>query len=743
MAVSVLAQQAPEYPYSSLTTPPASTPDPGTWAWERSPIEGFAWPTSVKQGETVTFYTSVLNPTAYPLYHIKIYRMGESSPKITLGPFTSHFYPLRAADGSDIIPPDQSKKPVDFKLGCIQRWAGSAQSYAIPNNPTTWQSGVYYALMESYPVPNIVNAAYFVVRSANPGTTSKILYKFPMTTYQAYTYWGGGSLYSCSQDVSLTLTDTIAVDRPWRPDFTIIRSYSVHKYFIEWAESNGYTMEYCDNTDVDKNEANFLSNYKSVVHVGHDEYWSGASAITPGERAGTENFRNAGGNLAFFAANTCYWRIFWIANAQGGIDYKRLKCKKEKCDGSDAEDDLWREESGSTPEAFFIGSQYQTGYDPVNIPAQVTNASHWIFKNTSPPLQNGNLFGLGDNPNHTRGILGSEIDNTNYLEYLEFPFLSTLEIIAKRTVSTKVQEDPDIYVNIEHEATYYEDTQSNARVFNAATIQWARGLAEYYDVNDGNRMKQITDNIVAHFSFKKYLGKIYADLIWGNDETAIQLDGDTFIQPGKVLTLSNNFTLTIDPGVTLYVDGTLSIAASVTIKGGGTIVTRGSGVINVANSSTVTIPAGQSIVLGAGSNWKFGSSAKLLVNGSLSAVGTSTSPIIFDRSGASGTWYAILIENSTAASNFDYCTLRYAANGLASLEIRFRQCNGQSCDAHQQHHGQFDGIYCRVFQPIHDSKFHHREQLIRHLCGFLCRFRQHADLVEHHSLQQLSRRLFE
>jgi hypothetical protein len=183
------------------------------------------------------------------------------------------------------------------------------------------------------PATTDTGTAYFVVRPTTPGATSNILYKFAINTHQAYNHSGGGSLYSFAQNktqFTLTVTDTIAMDRPFVDPFVNgIRLGSVERFFIRWAETNGYTMEYCDNTDMDKNESNFISNYKVIVHVGHDEYWSGG--INPnGERANEENFKNAGGNLAFFAANTCYWRIYWVPNVGGVIDYKRLKCKKTK-----------------------------------------------------------------------------------------------------------------------------------------------------------------------------------------------------------------------------------------------------------------------------------------------------------------------------------------------------------------------------------------------------------------------------
>ncbi len=96
----------------------------------------------------------------------------------------------------------------------------------------------------------------------------------------------------------------------------------------------------------------------------------------------------------------------------------------------------------------------------------------------------------------------------------------------------------------------------------------------------------MTRNILDHFSFKKYCGNIYAPfLTWGDDETAITLDGDTYLLANKILTLTNSFTLTINSGVTLYVQGTLVIGSNVTITGGGQIVTSGSGDIKVTNSA--------------------------------------------------------------------------------------------------------------------------------------------------------------
>ncbi len=123
------------------------------------------------------------------------------------------------------------------------------------------------------------------------------------------------------------------------------------------------------------------------------------------------------------------------------------------------------------------------------------------------------------------------------------------------------------------DVTYYEDQQGNARVFASGAHGWCNAL---YGA-DGTTMGIITRNLLDHFSYKKFRGNIYANLIWGDEtpvEVATILDGDTYILSGKTLTLTNNFTLTINSGVTLYVQGTLVIGSNVTITGGGVIKTE-------------------------------------------------------------------------------------------------------------------------------------------------------------------------
>ncbi len=72
--------------------------------------------------------------------------------------------------------------------------------------------------------------------------------------------------------------------------------------FVVWAESNGYTLEYAANSDLEFHPE-ILNAYRLVLSVGHDEYWSAPM------RDHLEEFIGRGGNVAFFSGNTCCWQV--------------------------------------------------------------------------------------------------------------------------------------------------------------------------------------------------------------------------------------------------------------------------------------------------------------------------------------------------------------------------------------------------------------------------------------------------
>lgn len=125
----------------------------------------------------------------------------------------------------------------------------------------------------------------------------------------------------------------------------------------------------------------------------------------------------------------------------------------------------------------------------------------------------------------------------------------------------------------------------------------------------------------------------------------------------------------------------------------------------------VTLPAGDTWNLQPGVTLSFASGCALIVNGTLNAVGNSSNPIIFTRSGSSGTWSGIQF-NSGSSGNIQYCNINEAYYGIrcdnASPTIANNnlnkttgiQASGIYCQTgasptinHNQVHGYSNGLY--------------------------------------------------
>ena len=170
----------------------------------------------------------------------------------------------------------------------------AAFSMAIPKD---WKSGCYVAtLILKDNNRETRSTLQFVVRSAEPGSNSKILLQLSTNTYNAYTNWGGHSLYAYHDRDGLQ-GHRVSFDRP------IQSQYSDWELpFVKWAESNGYVIDYAVNSDLEFHPE-ILKQYRLVLSIGHDEYWSAPM------RDNLEKYIADGGNVAFLSGNTCCWQV--------------------------------------------------------------------------------------------------------------------------------------------------------------------------------------------------------------------------------------------------------------------------------------------------------------------------------------------------------------------------------------------------------------------------------------------------
>lgn len=120
-----------------------SSVDP-IFAWRRYAVEGFAWPASVRPGETIKFYVSTMAINGDSTYDLQIFRVPnvDVTAETSFYNITGKFYPLRDVQNNPIYPGDYSRKPVDFKKGCKDYWAPTAVSFTIPAG---WGGGMYAA----------------------------------------------------------------------------------------------------------------------------------------------------------------------------------------------------------------------------------------------------------------------------------------------------------------------------------------------------------------------------------------------------------------------------------------------------------------------------------------------------------------------------------------------------------------------------------------------------------------------
>lgn len=295
-----------------------------------------------------------------------------------------------------------------------QDWDWPAYHFDIPHD---WPSAVYIAhLQEEHPQPLAIAmdraAALFVVRGHGQ---SPILYKIPLATYHAYNCSGGGCFYVNPPRWTDPPGARLSLQRPgggiggetWGADDHYDRSSPRQTFahwdarFIAWMLRQGYQPEFCTDLDLHR-DPQLCRRYRLLLSVGHDEYWSEPT------RDAVEAHAAAGGNVAFFGANLCWWRIHIVDQARAMV------CHQGSPRG--AYDHWWAPSGVQRPEDSLTGMSYRHGGGWWDGPREasgfrVQDAGHWVFAGTG--LQQGAAFGHDTTP----PLAGYECDGVPLQEY--------------------------------------------------------------------------------------------------------------------------------------------------------------------------------------------------------------------------------------------------------------------------------------------------------------------------------------
>ncbi len=383
---------------------------PGTTDWQLTnpatnrEIEGYASATSVTKNDTIQFFVN----TNAQKYSIDIFRMG----------WYNGLGGRLLKDGIYLNGIKQEIPALDPKTGIVECNWRNPYNLKIDSD---WTTGIYLAKLKEF-TNSKESYIIFVVRDDT--LKSDITFQLPVTTYQAYNFWGGKSLYNFSSGNSLPWgtsegkrASKVSFDRPYARSPNLKASYGMGagEFFtnvqpsdektypissagwdynmVRWLEKKGYAVNYVTNIDIHKSNK-LLHNSSIFLSNGHDEYWS------LNMRNNIIKSRDQGIHLAFFSANTAYWQVRLEPNSTNDSEDRTLVCYKNL--GSDPIKNKtatvsFRDPPISEPESGFIGVQYFAYRIDSDI--TITNNEHPIFKNTS--LKNGDKL---------KGLLGYEVD---------------------------------------------------------------------------------------------------------------------------------------------------------------------------------------------------------------------------------------------------------------------------------------------------------------------------------------------
>ena len=302
-------------------------------------ILGFATDISVNVGNTVAFKIK----TDAKAYTITIYRIG----------YYGGMGARKIASVTPSVPLPQTQPAclTDSSTGLSDcgNWGVSA-TWQVPSTAT---SGVYIAHLVRTDTGGDSHIV-FIVR--NDSSHSDILYQTSDESWQAYNYYGGGSLYGPAQP-TYDLTSRaykVSYNRPFLTRGFAVESdtwlFGPEFPMIQWLEQNGYDVTYFTGVDAARN-GSLIKNHKIYMDSGHDEYWSGP------HRTNVEQARDAGVNMAFFSGNEVFWKTRWENSIDGtNTAYRTLVCYKEtlafaKIDPQDPPTwtGTWRDPSFSPP----------------------------------------------------------------------------------------------------------------------------------------------------------------------------------------------------------------------------------------------------------------------------------------------------------------------------------------------------------------------------------------------------------
>ncbi len=428
--------------------------DPGWSAgvnrWQPHLIEGYLDRSSARAGDHVQAMVEASAPhqASWALYRFGWYGGAGARRILSGGPF--------AAAPQAPCPPD----PTTGLVRCA--WT---PSFGLDLPPAT-VSGVYavkFTRDDGY--------ASFAPLLVVDGRPADLLFQASITTAQAYNAWGGESLYSDGSGlVPGGFATSVSFDRPYGRGYGLGPLWDGEVPFARFLEQHGYDVTYTSNAEVAAAGATLLEGAGAFLSIFHDEYWVGE------ERDAADQARDAGVPLLFFGANAGYWKARF-GDYASPANPRTLTCYKMYPQDDPVQDagrtGRYRDPVIGRPEQELLGAMYQS-WTILSAPLVASDPSSWLFAGTG--LQAGDSI---------PALVGDEYDRE--LDGFEVP--AGTEVLAESPLV-------DGEGNFGRAQAVARRAASGALVFDASTIDWARGLDPGSPVHDG-RVERMTANVLA------------------------------------------------------------------------------------------------------------------------------------------------------------------------------------------------------------------------------------------------------
>lgn len=432
-------------------------------------IAGYAGAVSVNKGESLPIKVSLAQQGNFK---IDVYRLGY------YGGYGGRFILSSGWIEGITQPACIMTDPNTRLVEC--NWSTS-YTLAVGND---WTSGLYIAKLTEQ-ASGLESQVWFVVR--DDSSSSDILFQSSFTTLLAYSSGAGGySLYGFSS-LGGQRAFKVSFDQPFSQTTTGYGEFNHllrwEPYLLWWLESQGYDVSYVTNLDV-HTHPQLLQQHKVFLSVGHDEYWSQE------EYNNVENARNAGINLAFFSANTCYWRVRFENGNSGGSNRVMACYKEDWAQDPVAPTNKFRSPQNNRPENGLLGVMYTGDRD------NLYGGYNFVVTNNTDPYYAHTNLNNGDTLSLLVGFEWDAVVNNGATP-------PGLVILSQSAVDPgNIDTDLPVGANTQIANAVRYTAPSGAKVFATGSIQWIWGLNNGEMYRQDLRTKQIAVNVLADMGAK-------------------------------------------------------------------------------------------------------------------------------------------------------------------------------------------------------------------------------------------------